>query len=118
MIFIKLGAILSMLTVVLGSFGAHSLESTISDKIDIFKTAIQYQMFHSMALMIIGLIMITIKLDLVVVGYLFIIGILLFSGSLYIIAIFKISFLGMIAPIGGLSFIAGWIVMIYKISNF
>ena len=76
---------------------------------------IQYQMFHSTALMITGIIMMTNKLDLISIGYLFIIGILLFSGSLYIIAIFKISKMGMIAPIGGLSLIIGWILLIYKL---
>tara|TARA_Y100001934_G_scaffold279588_1_gene383853 strand:- start:608 stop:967 length:360 start_codon:yes stop_codon:yes gene_type:complete len=117
MILIKLGTVFALLSVVIGAFGAHSFENIISNKMDVFKTAIQYQMFHSLALMITGLIAITTKLDLIAVGYLFFTGILLFSGSLYIIAIFKISKFGMIAPIGGLSFIMGWILLIYKIRS-
>ena len=118
MMLIIIGAIFSLLCVLIGAFGAHSLESIISDKMDVFKTAIHYQMFHSIALMVSGLIMLITKLNLNGVGYLFIAGILLFSGSLYLIAIFKISKLGMVAPFGGLSFIFGWILLLYKISNY
>ena len=49
--------------------------------------------------------------------FFFIAGIILFSGSLYLISIYKYSFLGMVAPIGGLSFIIGWALLLYKISN-
>ena len=117
MILIKLGAFFSLLSVAIGAFGAHSLENIIDDKMNIFKTAIQYQIFHSIALMITGLISTTTKIDLMSVGYLFIIGILFFSGSLYIISIFKISKLGMITPIGGVCFIIAWILLIYKVNN-
>tara|TARA_Y100001968_G_scaffold318225_1_gene348174 strand:+ start:335 stop:691 length:357 start_codon:yes stop_codon:yes gene_type:complete len=116
-ILIKLGAIFALLSVVIGAFGAHFFEDIIGDKMDTFKTAIQYQMFHSMALMITGLLALITKLDLITIGYLFIVGILLFSGSLYCISILKISKLGMIAPIGGISLIMGWVLLIYKISN-
>ena len=115
MALVIIGAIFGLLSVVLGAFGAHSLENIIGDKMDIYRTAIQYQMFHSTALMITGIIMIITKLDFIIIGYLFAIGILLFCGSLYIIAIFKISKMGMIAPLGGLSFIIGWVLMIYKL---
>ena len=117
MILIKLGAIFALLSVVIGAFGAHFFEDIIGDKMDIFKTAIRYQMFHSMALMITGLLALITKLDLITIGYLFIVGILLFSGSLYCISILKISKLGMIAPIGGISLIMGWVLLVYKISN-
>ena len=55
------------------------------------------------------------EIDVNMVGYLLTIGIILFSGSLYLIAIYKYSFLGMVAPIGGLCFILGWAVLFYKI---
>ena len=79
MILITLGAIFGLLAVVIGAFGAHSFEDIIGDKMDTFKTAIQYQMFHSMALMITGLLALITKLDLMTIGYLFIVGILLFT---------------------------------------
>ena len=117
MLFIKLGIIFCMLSVIIGAFGAHSLESTIGDKMDTFKTGVQYQIFHGIALIITGILSIVLKTDLNIVGYLFIIGIFLFSFTLYLIAIYKYSFLGMIAPIGGLSFIVAWAFLLYKIGS-
>jgi len=106
-----------MLSVIIGAFGAHSLESTIGDKMETFKTGVQYQIFHGLALILTGILSIVLKVDLSIVGYLFIIGIILFSFTLYLIAICKYSFLGMVAPIGGLSFIIAWVLLLYKISN-
>ncbi len=117
MLFIKLGIFFCMLSVIIGAFGAHSLESTISDKMETFKTGVQYQIFHGLALILTGILSIVLKVDLGIVGYLFIIGIILFSFTLYLIAICKYSFLGMVAPIGGLSFIIAWVLLLYKISN-
>ena len=105
-----------MLSVIIGAFGAHSLESTIDDKMETFKTGVQYQIFHGLALIVTGLLSIVLKIDLSIAGYLFIVGICLFSGTLYLISIYKYSFLGMVAPIGGLSFIIAWSILFYKIS--
>ncbi len=116
MLFIKLGIIFCMLSVIIGAFGAHSLESTIGDKMETFKTGVQYQIFHGLALIVTGLLSIVLKIDLSIAGYLFIVGICLFSGTLYLISIYKYSFLGMVAPIGGLSFIIAWSILFYKIS--
>ena len=117
MIFIKIGIIFCMLSVIIGAFGAHSLEDKIADKMDTFKTGVQYQIFHGLALMLTGILSINLDVDLSIVGYLFIIGIILFSISLYLIAICKYFFLGMVAPLGGLSFIAAWTILLYKIGN-
>lgn len=117
MLFIKLGIVFCMLSVIIGAFGAHSLENTIGDKMETFKTGVQYQIFHGLALIVTGLLSIVLKIDLSIAGYLFVVGICLFSGTLYMIAIYKYSFLGMVAPIGGLSFIASWSVLLYKISS-
>ena len=116
MLFIKLGIIFCMLSVIIGAFGAHSLESTIGDKMETFKTGVQYQIFHGLALIFTGLLSIVLKIDLSIAGYLFIVGICLFSGALYLISIYKYSFLGMVAPIGGLSFIIAWSILFYKIN--
>ena len=117
MIFIKIGIIFCGLSVIIGAFGAHSLEKIIGDKMDTFKTGVQYQMFHGLALIITGILSKILEIDLSIAGYLFTAGIILFSGSLYLIAVYKYSFLGMVAPIGGLSFIVGWVILFYKISN-
>ena len=115
MIFIKIGIIFCGLSVILGAFGAHSLERIIDDKMDIFKTGIQYQIFHSLALIMTGILSRILEIDLSTSGYLFVAGIILFSGALYLIAIYKFSSLGIIAPIGGALFIFGWISLLYQV---
>ena len=117
MLLIQLGIIFCALSVIIGAFGAHSLESTIADKMDTFKTGVQYQIFHGLALILTGILSKVLEIDLNVSGYLFVAGIIFFSGSLFLISIHKYSFFGMIAPIGGLSFIMGWFILIFKISN-
>ena len=114
---LKTGVIFSILSIVIGAFGAHALENIISDKIEVFKTAVQYQIFHALALILIGLIVKSYSLDLNLVAYLIIFGIILFSGSLYLISIFKISFVGVITPVGGLLFISGWLLLLYNLYN-
>ena len=117
MFFIQIGIIFCMLTVMIGAFGAHFLVNTIGDKMDTFKTGIQYELFHSLALIITGILSKVFEVDLNLAGYFFIAGIILFSGSLYLISIYKYSFLGMVTPIGGLSFIIGWALLVYKIGS-
>ena len=117
MLFIKSGIFFCMLSVIIGAFGAHSLENIIGDKIEIFKTGVQYQMFHGLALILTGVLSKVFEIDVSLSAYLFIAGIVLFSGALYLIAICKYSFLGMIAPIGGLSFIIGWALLLYRLNN-
>ena len=114
---IKTGIIFSILSIAIGAFGAHALANIIAEKSDVFKTAVQYQIFHALGLILIGLIAKTFNLDLNIVAYFIICGILLFSGSLYMISIYKISFFGIITPIGGTLFIAGWLILLFKLSN-
>ena len=114
MLIIKTGIIFCMLSVFIGAFGAHSLEDMIGDKKDTFKTGVQYHMFHGLGLILIGILSKVLVIDISSVGYLFIMGIILFSGSLYLISIYKYSFLGMVAPVGGLCFVFGWGFLIYK----
>tara|TARA_B100001540_G_C15423703_1_gene468914 strand:+ start:149 stop:511 length:363 start_codon:yes stop_codon:yes gene_type:complete len=117
LLIIKIGVIFSMLSVIIGAFGAHALENIIENKIDIFKTGIIYHMFHALAIILTGIISKTFELPMYNVAYLFIAGIILFSGSLYLIAIYKYSFLGAITPIGGISFILGWILLFYTLAK-
>ena len=118
MLIIKTGIIFCMLSVFIGALGAHSLENMIGDKIDTFKTGVQYHMFHGLGLILSGILSKVFDIDISGVGYLFIAGIILFSGSLYLISIYKYSSLGIIAPVGGLSLIMGWIILFYKINNY
>ncbi|MBM7690626.1 uncharacterized membrane protein YgdD (TMEM256/DUF423 family) [Peribacillus deserti] len=113
--FLLLGAINAFLAVALGAFGAHGLEGKISDKyLETWKTAVNYQMFHASGLLIIGLLAGTLKTGNLLSwsGWLMLVGILLFSGSLYILSVTGIKVLGAITPLGGLAFLAAWVLLI------
>ncbi|MER2263029.1 MAG: DUF423 domain-containing protein [Psychrobacillus sp.] len=115
--FIIAGAINGFLSVALGAFGAHLLEGRVADKyLATWETAVQYQMFHALALVAIGILMSS-KLwgpvsQLNTAGYLILAGIVIFSGSLYVLSLTGIGILGAITPIGGVAFLIGWIMLI------
>ena len=113
-IFIILGAINGFIAVALGAFGAHGLEGKISDHyLNVWQKAVQYQMFHAGGLLVIGLLGLKISGSMINwSGWLMLIGILLFSGSLYILAVSGIKVLGAITPLGGVSFLVAWVLMI------
>ena len=114
---IKTGIIFSLFSIIIGAFGAHALENIIADKIEVFKTGVQYQIFHALGLILIGILSKTFSVDLNTVAYLIIAGIILFYGSLYLISIFKTTSIGIITPIGGTLFIIGWSVLLFRLSN-
>lgn len=115
--FVTTGAILGAMAVALGAFGAHGLKKIVdAETVQTFQTAVQYQMYHSLALLLAGLLYERCSQKLVrTSGVLFVIGIILFSGSLYVLAAGRAggssSFdkAGIITPFGGISFIAGWV---------
>lgn len=116
-LFLIVGAISSMLSVAFGAFGAHLLEGRIEDKyLDTWQTAVQYQMFHSVGLIVIAILMSSSLLgpltQLSWAGYLMIAGIVIFSGSLYVLSLTGIGILGAITPIGGVAFIVAWIMVV------
>ena len=109
------GSFFAGLTVILGAFGAHALKDQLSDYSKVvYEKAIFYQMFHSLGLLLLGIIGNQTNQDLSLSVWFFILGIILFSGSLYILAITDIKWLGMITPFGGMLFILGWILVIVK----
>ncbi|GGF21432.1 membrane protein [Halobacillus andaensis] len=116
-IFLLLGALNGFLAVALGAFGAHGLEGKVSAKgLSQWEKAVDYQMFHTMALFVTGLLMSKIQTGLLTgAGWFFLIGIILFSGSLYIYAPSGIKTFAMITPLGGLSFLIGWILLGYAV---
>jgi len=109
--FFALGSILALLAVAAGAFGAHALKDSLGpDRLDVFKTAAQYQMYHSLALIAVGIAASRWQDGLInVAGWLFVAGIVLFSGSLYALAVTDVKVLGAITPLGGLCFMAGWL---------
>jgi uncharacterized membrane protein YgdD (TMEM256/DUF423 family) len=109
------GAAALALAVIFGAFGAHGLRDRLdASSRDIYETAVIYHFFHALGLLIVSLMP---KSGFLSQGQaswicgLLAAGILLFSGSLYVLAITRIPWLGAITPLGGIAFIAGWLVL-------
>lgn len=110
-IYILFGVVFGFLSVALGTIGAHILEgSFMDDRLSRWDTAVQYQMFHTIPLLLIRLLnKDRINRLISAAGIAFTLGVLLFSGSLYTYVITDQSFFAMITPLGGLSFLTGWV---------
>ena len=113
------GIITAMLAVMLGAFGAHGLKGTVApEQIIIFEKGVTYQFYHSFALIAAGILYSIYPYRVLrMATLLFGLGILLFSGSLYLMvglstANKSIGAAGIITPVGGLCFIAGWIALL------
>jgi uncharacterized membrane protein YgdD (TMEM256/DUF423 family) len=119
-LFLILGIINGFLAVALGAFGAHGLEGKVSEKsLGIWEKAVNYQMFHTMALIATGLLAAKIQSSgMQFAGWLFFIGIVLFSGSLYLYATTGTKALAMITPFGGVLFLIGWVVLGYAVLKY
>lgn len=115
-----IGVINGFLAVALGAFGAHGLEGKVSEKsLGIWEKAVHYQMFHTMALLITGILMSKIQsAGIIWAGWLFCLGIILFSGSLYLYSTLGVKWLAMITPFGGLTFLAAWLMLGYAIVKY
>lgn len=116
------GAIFMTLAVLLGAFGAHALKKILSaDMLAIYQTAVQYQFYHALGLLAVGIIGLHYPSKWVRLSGIFLTaGIVIFSGSLYILSLSGIKAIGAITPIGGVSFVAGWILLaigIWKAKN-
>ena len=115
---------LTALTIGFGAFGAHGLEKIVSKQaIQTFETGVRYQMYHALALFVIGLSGFIPKKIKKTVTTLFLLGIFLFSFSIYFLALtevlpFSVKYLGPITPIGGLLLIIGWIYLGLKLLTF
>ena len=116
---IRTGAIIAAFSVMMGAFGAHLLKDILSDKaLSLYETGIKYQLYHSFALIIAGILYhLSPDKKIKTASTLFLLGILFFSGSLYVLC-YKINnnieglkWVGPITPLGGLCFIAGWILL-------
>lgn len=114
--FFVLAALNAFLAVGLGAFGAHGLEGKISDKyLETWKTGVQYHMFHTIGLFIVAFMagkypnVGTVS----TAGWIMFAGIILFSGSLYVLSTSGIKVLGAITPLGGVAFLAAWIMLGY-----
>lgn len=106
------GAINAAIAVAAGAFAAHGLRERLEPRaLEVFETAARYQMYHALALILAGVMT---ARGARVAGWLFQAGIIVFSGSLYALALADVKALGAITPIGGLAFLAGWLVLAWS----
>lgn len=117
--FIRWAALFGVLAVSIGAFGAHGLKPHLDAyQLGIFEKGVQYQFYHTLALLALGLISGQSGSNRILEwgGRLFAIGIVFFSGSLYFLACrdllsFPVGWLGPVTPLGGLCFIGGWLAL-------
>ncbi len=113
-LFLLLGSISGALSVAIGAFGAHGLKKMLEEagRMETFETGVKYQFYHTIALILIGFLMEKFPApQMGWAGWCFVGGILVFSGSLYALCLTGVTKLGAITPIGGLMFIAGWVLL-------
>lgn len=117
---ISTGAILGMIAIVLGAFGAHALKKVLPiEQLSTFETGVRYQMYHALFLLFIGMIDKLSQKAKKTIYYLVLSGVLLFSGSIYLLATnsltsFDFRVIGFVTPVGGLLLILGWGVLFYN----
>lgn len=111
-------AILGILSIVLGAFGAHALKKLISpDMQQSFEIGVRYQIYHALFLLFVGTTSLISEKAKKTIHYLVISGVVLFSGSIYGLATndlftgFDFKTIGFITPIGGLCFILSWVIL-------
>jgi len=106
---------LGLTAIILGAFGAHALKEILSlEQLNSFETAVRYQMYHVIVLLIVNLFDGFTTKQKNTISILFFIAIILFSGSIYLIQLTQITAksIWFITPLGGLFFILGWLLMI------
>jgi uncharacterized membrane protein YgdD (TMEM256/DUF423 family) len=113
-ILLSIAACSAMLSVILGAFAAHGLKTKLSETLlNTFQTGVQYQMYHSLAIILLIILYRQMPQSLLLYSAGFMVaGIVLFSGSLYMLAITQIKWFGPITPFGGVCFIIGWALLI------
>ena len=113
---IRAGAIVMLLSVLLGAFGAHGLKDVLSDPMKaVFETGVRYQMIHGLAFFVVAWLGSRSTSHLInAAGWFFLGGIILFSGSLYILSLTGVKAWGALTPVGGLAFLAGWLCLLFS----
>ncbi|MEX2566136.1 MAG: DUF423 domain-containing protein [Cyclobacteriaceae bacterium] len=119
--YLQTAAVFGALAVIFGAFGAHALAPFLIQhgKEATYNTAVDYHFYHSLALVLIGILMqfFPENQKLKYSAWSFIAGICIFSGSLYLLCLTQVSWLGAITPIGGLGFILGWVFLFLAASK-
>lgn len=104
------GALLALLGVAVGAFGAHGLRPLLSERmLNVFETGVRYHLFHTLGMLCAGLSLVYAPSRYFqLAAWAFFLGIVLFSGSLYALSVSGVRALGILTPFGGLCFIVGW----------
>lgn len=114
-LFTILGALSAGIAVAAGAFGAHALRARVEPRLlEVFETGARYQMYHALALLTVAWLVGQggrVAGPAAWAGWCFVAGTLLFSGSLYAMTFTGIRALGAITPLGGVAFLAGWLLL-------
>ena len=118
-VFALAGAVLGLVAVALGAFGAHALRSRVTPELlATFETGVRYHVYHALALFACAWAMDRWPSPQVVwAGGLFVTGIVLFSGSLYLLTLTGARWWGGVTPLGGLAFLAGWVCLAWGVAR-
>lgn len=117
---VAFGALLGMMAIIFGAFGAHALKKYLSlEQLATFETGVKYQMYHALFLLFVSVIDFLTEKTKKTILNLTLIGILFFSGSLYLLATKSISgiefkTIGIVTPVGGGLLILAWGVLLYR----
>ena len=107
-----IGSLSAAIAIGAGAFGAHGLRSRLDARsLEIFETGARYHLIHALALVLVGVLVAAGWSRAARAGVAFVVGTMVFSGSLYALAISGVKGLGAITPIGGVAFIAGWLLL-------
>lgn len=118
---ISIAAILGIIAIILGAFGAHKLKELLNpEALNAFETGVKYQIYHAFFLFFIGTTTLLTDKAKTTIFYLTITGVLLFSGSIYLLStreLTNIDFrtIGILTPIGGLFMITAWTYLMLNI---
>lgn len=107
--------VLAGLGVALGAIGSHALKETLLSKgrTDTFETAVRYQLYHAMAMFVVGILYACKNKILSIVAIFFLSGAILFSGSLYLLSLTSMSWVVYLTPLGGMLMIGGWVLLLF-----
>jgi len=112
------GAVLMALGVGCGAFGAHALKTRLDPvMLDTYHTAVQYHLLHGLGILLVAVLLRSGAVSVAGgnrVAWLLLAGVVLFSGSLYALALSGVRVLGAVTPLGGLAFIAGWLLLMIE----
>lgn len=120
---IATAALLGMIAIILGAFGAHALKKVLTiEELTTFETGVRYQMYHALFLLFIGTQKILSEKKYKAILILVVLGVLFFSGSIYLLATntltsFDFRIIGFVTPIGGLLLIISWLILFIDLFN-